>query len=319
MVMMLERGHEEMARLPSLVEGLRLLRADTPSELSRLIEQVDALLIMNPYYTAEVAALIREKGKNVRWMQFATSGYDRLEQHGVPSGLIVTNAGSAWGPTVAEHAMALVLALQRQLHRCERERVVARWGRDRIAPALGTLEERVLTCVGYGAIGQGVARRAKAFGMHVIAVNRSGRRRGPDDVADEVFPVRALTELLPRTDVLVLCLPQDASTTHLIGREELAALPSSALLINVARGPIVNEDALIAALRRGELGGAGLDVFDQEPLPADSPLWSLDNIILTPHVAGYGGLAIQRLVELVAANAQRFLRGEKLLNTVAVS
>jgi phosphoglycerate dehydrogenase-like enzyme len=182
--------------------------------------------------------------------------------------------------------------------------------------------------VGYGSIGREVGRLARAFGMRVLATKRRAEeRRGtgyelpalgdPEGtVPDQIFPPSRLREMLAQSDFVVLAVPLAPETEGLIGEGELRAMKPNAYLVNIARGPIVNEAALIRALQEGWIAGAGLDVFAQEPLPPDSPLWGMENVILSPHVAGFTIHYDERAADLFAENLRRYLAGEPLLNRV---
>ena len=174
------------------------------------------------------------------------------------------------------------------------------------------VEGRTMAVVGLGSIGTEVARIAPAFGIRVIGVRRTPR----GDEPCETWALSRLHELLPLVDDLVLTAPLTDATRNIIGATELALLPRGAHLINIGRGQLVDEPALIAALQSGHLGGAALDVFVVEPLPADNPLWDLPNVIVTPHSAGGTPLATQRAADIFAGNLGRYLRNESLINEV---
>jgi phosphoglycerate dehydrogenase-like enzyme len=167
--------------------------------------------------------------------------------------------------------------------------------------------------VGAGAIGGEIARRAAAFGLRVLAVKRTP---GPVEGAAEVLTVPQLREVLPRADFVVLVVPVTPETQWLVGEGELRAMRSTAYLINIARASVVNEGALVRAVREGWIAGAALDVFEEEPLPTTSPLWELPNVIITPHIAGEPADYARRVADVFADNAARFRRGEPLRNVV---
>jgi phosphoglycerate dehydrogenase-like enzyme len=176
------------------------------------------------------------------------------------------------------------------------------------------------TCgiIGMGAIGGETARRARALGMRVLATRRSITARGEDDLAHELLPPSDLGYLLRESDWVVIAAPLTPETRGLIGAEELRQMKPSAVLVNVGRGPIVDEQALIAALRDGVIAGAGLDVFDQEPLPADSPLWDMENVVVTPHFSSGSDHYTTRAADIAADNLRRYLAGEPLRNVVDI-
>ncbi|MBT8485317.1 MAG: D-2-hydroxyacid dehydrogenase, partial [Phycisphaerae bacterium] len=182
-------------------------------------------------------------------------------------------------------------------------------GRPRIA-----LQDRTLLVVGLGGIGSEVAKRAKGFGMHVLATRRS--LVPPPPYVDEQGTAGDLHRFLPRADVVVLCVPLTPQTEGMIDADELALMPAGSYVVNVARGKVVRTAALLAALESGHLAGAALDVTDPEPLPADHPLWSMPNVIITPHVSGRSALTETRRRGMYLENLRRFATGQSLLNVV---
>jgi phosphoglycerate dehydrogenase-like enzyme len=168
--------------------------------------------------------------------------------------------------------------------------------------------------VGMGHIGTEVARLAKAFGCYVVATRRSITLPSRDDAADELLPPGSLLDLLARSDFVVLAVPLTAETRQLIGESELRAMKPTAVLINIARGTVVDEAALVQALKGGWIAGAGLDVFEQEPLPEDSELWGMDNVIMSPHISGGTAIYNQRATGIFCQNLRLYLAGEPLLN-----
>jgi phosphoglycerate dehydrogenase-like enzyme len=293
--------------------AIRFSRVQSATELAELLADVDGIVMLGHHYTAETAALVREKGRRLRWIQLTTAGYDGILFHGVPETVVVTNAGHSHGPVVAEHAIMLLAALTRRLHLFAAPQ--ARHVFDRsIAPKLGTLEDSTVAVLGYGGIGRETARRAKAFGARVIAIARSARE---DVFADAIVPSSQLHAVLAEADSLVVTAALTAETTGMVDRRALAAMKPGGILVNIARGPIVDTAALIEALQTGHLSSAGLDVTDPEPPPADHPLWSCPNLLVTPHVAALGSPAVRRrIAALVMDNLGRFIAGEALVHRV---
>lgn len=286
---------------------------ESPAQLDCALRGAEALVMSNPVaYTAEVAGLLAS-ARTLRWLQLLSAGYDGVTRFGAPSGIEITTAGNSWSPIVAEHAMALMTALVRRLPECLFAQRQELWDRS-IVPAMASLEGRTLVIIGFGSVGHEIARRARAFGMRIVGVSRTERC---DSDADEMVTVTALHRVLATADVIALALPLTPESHHLIGEAELAACRRGALLVNVARGGIVDSRALGASLESGRLGGAGIDVTDPEPLPASHPLWQAPNLIITPHVAGYGSALLEeRLCRLVRANVERYVAGKPLLARV---
>lgn len=256
------------------------------------VEQTDLILLTDPglAQAERLAAVLDAIAPRPVALHILSAGREGFARWSPPAHVHVSGAGSALAQTVAEHALALILCLFRELQRFDAARA---WLSDG-APRLRSLDGARLLIVGGGHIGQQVARRARPFGPRIIGLNRS---EIVSSVFDETGPLSALNAALPRADIVVLCLPLTDETRCLIGRDQLRLMRKDVILINVGRGGLVDEDALAAALGAGDLGGAGLDVFATEPLASDSPLWSTPNTILTPHIAGLGGLGEQRIAE----------------------
>jgi phosphoglycerate dehydrogenase-like enzyme len=236
----------------------------------------------------------------------------------VNSEVILTNARDVHGPVVAEHVMALVFALAKRIPEAVRMQQKHIWGQEivwRGRPRPRELAGATLGLVGLGSIGRNVARHASALGMRVIAV-REHPEQGTPEFVHEVLPSSRLNEMLAQADYVVLAAPVTPATGGMIGREQIAKMKPDACLINVGRGPLVDEIALADALRSKKIGGAALDVFDKEPLPADSPLWDFDNLLITPHTAGMTDKLWERHYVLFSENLRRYLSGQPLLALV---
>jgi phosphoglycerate dehydrogenase-like enzyme len=231
--------------------------------------------------------------------------------------LVVTNASEVHGGVVAEHAFALLLALAKQLNRARDMQREHHWSLDALlaeSPVPRTVVGATLVLVGLGAIGRRVAAMAKAFGMRVIGVRQDPARGG--EHTDRVVGFDEIDEVLAEADFVLLAAPVTESTRNMINRKRLALLKRSAYLINVARGALVDEAALIEALREKSIAGAALDVFVEEPLPQSSELWRLQNAIITPHSAGLNERLWELQYSVLLENLRRFRAGEMLLNVV---
>ena len=285
---------------------------DVASALPAL-RDADALVCPDYFYGPELAAAAADAPK-LRVIQLLTAGYDRVERFGAPARVSVCNAGPAYAPAVATHAMALLLALQRGVPAILRDQSRHAWERG-FAGALTTPARSNMVVIGLGPIGREIARLGRAFEARIIGVNRSG---AAVEGVDETVPASRLREILPGADSIMLALPLAAESRHLIGAAELALCKPSALIVNVARGAIVDQVALAAALAAGTIAGAAVDVTDPEPLPPEHPLWDAPNLILSPHVAGAcGPLAGERLSALALDNLERLDRGEALAHVVS--
>lgn len=301
-------------RVRALAPDADLLGIDDASTLAAVAPGLDALVVGPLQYSDEVAAVIAGRAARLRWLQCASSGIETFVRRGVPAGVVMTNAASAWAPTVAEHAFALLLALARRIPGYERDRQARRWDRDAVRGGLRGLAGTTVAVVGFGAVGRAFAERARAFGMGVIAVTRSG---APVDGAARCVAIDRIDDALGAADAVVLCVPWTPSTDRLIDAGRFAAMRGHAVLVNVARGRVVDTGALLDALAASRLAGAALDVVDPEPLSPDHPLWRRDDVLITPHVAAWGGDGHRRLAEQVCENLRRFVAGAPLLGVVA--
>lgn len=252
--------------------------------------------------------------KKLRWIQLTSAGVDRMADPSIypHEGVVVTNATGVFGISIAEHLiMGTLMLLRKMPHYLARQREKT-WRR---AEGLRFLHGSRVTILGTGDLGGSFAGYCAAMGAHPVGVSRSGRAK-PE--FERVYPVDRLREAVRDADIVAACLPGTRETYGLISREIFAAMKPGVLFLNVGRGSTVDEDALIDGLRSGHIGGAVLDVFRQEPLPEDSPLWSMDHVILTPHMSGSGWDTdnIDRIYALFRDNLARYLAGEPLRNVV---
>lgn len=302
------------------------LRGEFPHHAFRDVWDVESLRRAIPAaeaaFTASLDRDMLATAPRLRWVQSPAAGVGfMLTPEMAASGVVLTNMKGVRARAIAEHVMGVTIALARQLHTAIRQQTTHVWANDVLesAGAIHTLQGRRMAIVGLGSIGMEVAKLASPFGLRVSGIRRRADvppPSGPGWAVDEVLPPDRLPELLGRSDVVVLSAPMTPATRGLIGRAELAAMKPGALLINIGRGRLVDDDALIAALRKGRLGGAALDVFIREPLDPASPYWDLPNVIVTPHVAGTITDYWPRAVELFADNLRRFDAGEPLVNVV---
>lgn len=312
----LNLAREEVTAALGAVGGGNIAIVESLDSLLEALPEADGLVLYDaPPDTARkvVSALAPERSR-LRWMHFLTAGREGFEAVGLPGHLVVTEPAGAVAPTVAEHAMALLLALARQVPAMLSHQAHRDWSRVGVSSRARSLEGQTLAIVGFGQIGREVARRAGAFGMRSVAVTRSPKT---DPLLDACHGLSELHATLGQADAVVIALALTAGTRHLFGADTLAACKPGALLVNVARGGIIDQAALKAALERGHLGGAGLDTVDPEPLPADDPLWDAPNLIISPHFAGGASLASRlRLARGAADNLERLIAGETLVHRV---
>ena len=301
------------------------LRRDFPQHTFTDVWDREALRAVFPEADAAIAAYVERDLPSTltrtKWIQVPAAGVAHvLSQELIDSPIVVTSARGVRARAIAEHVMAVAMALARQLHTAVRRQQEHVWALDELETtgAMRTLHGKQLAVVGLGSIGTEVARLAAAFGMKVVATRKRVDQPPPDIGGPrvEIYPPERLHEVLGRSDVVVLSAASTAETRSLINEAALNALKPGALLVNIGRGRLVDDDALIAALKSGRVGGAGLDVFTREPLDPSSPYWDLPNVIITPHVSGAMEDYWTPLVALFSENLRRFEAGQPLLNVV---
>jgi D-2-hydroxyacid dehydrogenase (NADP+) len=285
---------------------IRTLLATSSQALEAMISELDVLVVSGLWRNT-----LLDQAPKLRFIQSISAGTDQYDKALFKArGLRLASAQGANERAVAEHAMALMLALSRHIHLGRDAQTARRW-RPMIADPLAREQEqggRTVVVVGFGRIGQRFGRLAKAFDCRVIGVKRTA---GPlSECADSVVPIENLDDVVPMADVVVLTCPLTPETEGLINAERLALMKPSAHLINVARGKVLDEPALVAALQAGQIAGAGLDVTLEEPMPASSPLWIMPNVIITPHSAGETGRYEANVIDLLEENLARLWRGE---------
>jgi phosphoglycerate dehydrogenase-like enzyme len=264
--------------------------------------------------SAEVLA----QAKQLQWIQWTDAGVERCVQQPLmhEHHVLLTNMQRTQGPSMAEHVLGMMLALSRHFDYFFRQQQEAHWARDGTTPQLADLDGKTVLVVGLGGIGTEVARRAHALGMRVTATRASGRA-GPDFVSYVGLPDELL-KLARDADFVVNCTPLTPETTGIFNREFFETLKPGAYFISVGRGRSTVTADLIAALGSGRLAGAGLDVTDPEPLPADSPLWHLPNVVITPHVSAHTAVSREQRHLVIVENLRRYAAGEPMLSVVDI-
>jgi phosphoglycerate dehydrogenase-like enzyme len=314
----------DLARIREAAPGTRIVTISLEGLADAALDDVEVLL-RGPL-PAPVFDRLLTRCPNLRWVHSATAGVERvLTPAALERGLTITNARGVFSRPIAEFVMLMVLAVARHLPE------LLELQRERTWQPLEARELRDVTIgiIGLGSIGRAVAALASGFGCHVVATRRRmGEGFGPgqdedgeplppvDEGRSRILPPDGLPELLASADFVVLALPLTPETEDLIDAEALAAMKPGAWLINVARGRLVDDRALLRALRQGAIGGAVLDAFRDEPLPADSPFYDLENVIITPHTSWSSGRVLDRSIELFCENLRRFRAGQPLRNVV---
>ncbi len=297
--------------------------AQTVAEIDRSVwREIEVL------YTSWLMPTINLVPK-LKWVQGHFAGVDHFLDNPLIRSVILTTASGVHAPHMAEYILMLILAFAHKLPRMIEHQHNVDWPQDRWSLFVPKeLNASTLGIVGYGSIGRETARLAKAFGLRVLALKRDKRIvkelgwRLPNvgdpavEYVDRLYSTDQLRSMLSECDFVAITVPLTPETHKLIGAAELRSMKRDAILINVARGGVIDEAALIEALQNNLIGGAGLDVFEQEPLALNSPLWKLPNVILSPHVSGFSAHNDERAMDLFAENLRRYLNGDPLLNVV---
>ena len=291
------------------------VKANNLETLADALEGAEIFQVYNSAFTPEFAKLVRDKGRALKWIQFTTVGIDIALKAGLPEGVWVTNSGDVSQRVLAGHAMALMLGVMRGFRRFEPLRAQRNYARQDLPRYMMAPDGARIVILGMGRIGQDIARKAKAFDMEVICITRAAAPAVPE--IDQVVPREKVSEVLPTADVVMNAMPLDPGTQGFMSAERIALMKETAVFVNISRGKVVDEAALARALGERRIMGAGLDAFAQEPLPADSPLWDLPNVLMTPHVGGNGGRELwRRMSDLVRDNTRRYLSGAPLKHVV---
>jgi phosphoglycerate dehydrogenase-like enzyme len=304
-----ETTREWAARLAEQVPEARVVVAETEDEAKREMVDADAAFGRLPLDILEYAT-------QLRWLQApqiappAGFYYRELVEHPV----VATNFREIFNDHISAHILAFVLAFSRGLHYYVRRQLQQEWKPEPLDTGVVYLPESTALIVGVGGIGAETARLCTTLGMRVVGVD-ARREDMPEGVA-ELHRPDALDRLLPEADFVILTIPHTPQTEGLMNAERFKLMKTSAFFINIGRGMTTKLDDLDAALRSGEIAGAGLDVFEIEPLPSDHPLWTAPNTLLTPHTAGFGPYLDDRRLEIIVENARRFAAGRPLMNVV---
>ncbi len=315
-----------MEMLQAVSPRLNLIRHPTPRADDIPVETWETV---NVLYTLS-ALPAPELVPNLHWVQLHTAGAETALAHPLMAArrILLTTTSGIHAVPMAEYTFALMLAFARKVPEMVMWKTEGIWPEKRRRFAPVELRGATLGIIGYGSIGREIARLAKAFGMKVLAIKRDVRHiedreytepgiGDPDgELPDRLYPPEAMHSMLGECDYVVLTVPLTPQTERMFDSQAFQAMKPTAILINIARGGVVDEDALVEALREGRIAGAGLDVFSQEPLPPDSPIWKLPNLIMSPHIAGASPRYNERAARLFAENLGRYLEGETLLNLV---
>lgn len=294
-----------ISTITNSVPQARIIVSDLTSA-SEYIENTDIIVAMG---MTDIRSLFPQATR-LKWVHALTAGVEGLlfpEMQN--SHVILTNSRGIHGIPVSEHVLALILAFNRCLHQLIRQQLAKQW--KRVFP--DEIHEKTIGIIGLGSIGREIAKKSKGLGMQVLATKR---RASEEIFVDKMYTPDKLTEMLSLCDFVVVALPLTEETRGLLCLEHFTAMKRSAYLINIARGDVICQSDLIHALEEGLIRGAGLDVFDQEPLPADSPLWDMPNVIISPHVAASSPYYLDRAIKTFSDNLARYANGGEMFNII---
>ena len=294
-----------LRRSPGLAGRIAVTYGQDPGRLVAALAESEVLVVVGSIDGTSLA----ERAPRLRWIQSTSAGVEKLAPT-LPDSIVLTNASGVHGPKGGEYAMTALLMLNHRVPHFVTAQRAGRWDQAFTTPIAG----KTLLILGVGAMGSASARLARRFGLRILGVSRSGK---PHPLVDRMYRPAALRRALPQADFVLVTLPLTAETRGLLGRAELDLLPRHAGIVNLGRGAVIDNDALADKLRRGELSGAVLDVFPEEPLPASSPLWAVPNLIISPHCAVDDSTSYaERALDIFVGNLERYLAGRRLVNVV---
>jgi phosphoglycerate dehydrogenase-like enzyme len=299
-------------KIRSVSPEVEVVKSEDREEALDLVKDVDCLFA--GFFSKELF----QSAKKLKWIQSWGAGVERiLIPEVVSSSVIVTNAGGIHATPMSEHVIGMMLCFTRGLHVFIRNQTEKKWERLETwtSPMIEELSGKTLGIVGLGKIGTEIAKKAKCLGMRVIATKRDLTSAASTSV-ERLVPPADLNQLLAESDFAVLSLPLTKETEGMIGERQLRSMKRTGILINVSRGKIIQENKLVQALKQGWIAGAGLDTFENEPLPENSELWNFKNIIITPHIAGDTPHYAERLTDIFTENLNRFIHKQPLINVV---
>ncbi len=295
----------------------------TPDDVRELVAGgCDAML------TFIMPSDLAQRAPNLKWVQLLSAGADHAMGAFASASFQMTTASGIHATPIAEYTIASVLAYAHRFHLMIRAQQRHEWLRFGFPGTVEVLRGKTFGIIGYGSIGRETARLAKAFGMRILALKRDPSNRRDDGwcpaglgdpegtIPEKFFGPEQREEIVRESDYLTVTLPGTPHTRKFLGAREIAAMRPGAYIVNIGRGEVIDESALIEALKAGKIGGAGLDVFEKEPLPKESPIWDLENVILTPHMSGANRGYMDKACALFADNIRRFVAGQPLLNLV---
>jgi len=300
-------GEKEMKAVADLGYELVYIKEKELSDAEE-ISDVDIIVGYNPFNKIDISNL-----KNLKWIQLTSIGIDQLPKQKVKeNGIIVTNNNSCYSIPIGEWIVMKILELLKNSKEFYRKQSDREW---KVDSTIIELYNKTICFIGTGSIASEAAKRLIGFDVNIIGINTSGKSK---EYFNSCYPIQQMDYVLSQADIVVVSIPYTKETHHLINENNIYSIKKGARLINISRGSIIKESALVEALKAGRIHGAALDVFEEEPLPKDNPLWELDNIIITPHNSWVSEMRNHRTFNIVYDNLRRFIAGENLKNIVDI-
>ncbi|TVY04147.1 D-2-hydroxyacid dehydrogenase [Cohnella terricola] len=301
LLLLFELKPEQIEQIRDIIPDWTIVSGDADSIADEYFLNAEIVLGWNSRMEAALDSAAR-----LKWVQTSSAGVDKLPLDKLRDrGIYLTSASGIHPVSMAETLFAMLLAFSRNLHHAIRQQSRGQW---KASERYHQLAGRTMGIIGVGVIGEEVARLGKAFGMRTLGVRRSAK---PVEAVDEMYGMEQLDFVLAQSDVIVNILPYTEETHHLFDAGRFDRMQSHALFFNMGRGASVDTDALVEALANGAIGGAGLDVFETEPLPSDHPLWTMDNVIITPHIGGWTSQYKQKVTDIFTSNLRNYAAGER--------
>jgi len=302
---------EVLSSSPQLMNRVELIRSQSKEHLKELIPEADFLVCFS------ITPENFQRAKNLKWIHLAVAGVDEsIFPELLKSKVIITACKGIHSHTISEHILGMIMCFAKGIHLSTLRQIRKNWAFNEVMKQRFELKGKTLGIIGLGGIGLELARKSKCLGMQVIGMKNRLKKGEKIRSVDRIIPKEKLPELLSKSDFVALTLPLTDETFHLIGEKELAQMKNSAYLVNTSRGKIIDEKALVDALENKRIAGAGLDVFEEEPLSPNSRLYDLENVIITPHVAGTMVDYFQKVARIFKENLRRYLSGRKMMNLV---
>ena len=296
-----------LSDLPKNFKNINFVFETNISSILELIKDTEILICDGKIFNSNLAKIIKSN-KELKWIQMCSAGVDHVIDANLPKNIRISRGGGIRNTPVAEHVIGMLYSLVRRIHHCEYDRINKFWKNEFHSKRVDVIEGKRILILGFGEIGKTIYHKVTALGMNAVGI--SSKSKKVNNI--RVKSIKSLYYELPKSDFLVITLPKNESTNKLIGNEEINIMTKGSYIINVGRGNALDLDAVYNALVNEHLSGVGLDVTEPEPLPVDHPLWTLPNVLITPHIAGESPHSTDMIYKLIRTNLNNYLTGKKL-------